>query len=223
MVTSYFFLNFTKVRAGENFANKLIKYDAALVSALLGSATTSLLTLRLGSAVYGYSAGSPIVRRSAAAGAVPQLTLVYLQFFLKKFFIIAQLLQRRSNFASNSRLSRNLVFAATQILLDVFNVATQKLVICFKLPTSGADITPLNAAAFWHRTPAVLFNISKKLSRFVFFLFSMHMIAPHQATQHTNTLRQGVIYLPELVLFLLLFASISVDSTGLPAPRILLV
>ena len=222
MVTSYFFLNFTKARTGENFANKLIKYDAALVSALLGSATTSLLTLRLGSAVYGYSAKTAS-QGSSASKVVPQLTLVYLQFFLKKFFIVAQLLQRRSHFAANSRLSRNLVFAATQILLDVFNVAAQKTSICFKLPMQAADITPLNTAALWYRAPMVSFNISKKLSRFVFFLFSMHMIAPNQLTQHTNTLRQGVIYMPELTLFFLLFASISTDSTGLPAPRILLV
>jgi hypothetical protein len=103
MLTSYFFLNFSHTTpcGSENFANRTIKYDMALASALFGNMTTSALLLRLGLQAYagggGGAVGSHVISARQEVSQVRMFSL-YLCFFFKKFFIISQLLYGRLNF-----------------------------------------------------------------------------------------------------------------------------
>jgi hypothetical protein len=148
---------------------------------------------------------------------------LYLCFFFKKLLIVANLLRARSTFAQQSKLTRSLLALSLHTILSTLKPVSTSTAAPFDLP-SRAEATRLSGIiAYSHVRSFIVFNFKKKLCRFIFFYFTTFMCYPLQHMQHTNNLAKAALYLPQIVLFLLLFANLDLDRSTRHVSRIMLI
>jgi hypothetical protein len=187
----------------------------ALAEAALASTPSALFMWRAHASSYRHSVHT---NASVAHKATP----IYTGFFFKKMLLLSQCLQRRTFLSQQTKMTRSLLQATLQLILNTLSPAVPYQRLRYSLILQTHITSALGTAPMWYPLPRVVLNAPRKVIRFVFFYFSTFMYSPHQSMQHTNTLRQQWIFLPAPALFMLFLSCVNLETTELPVQKILL-